>query len=96
MFHEKSQRLNEACKFSRKSCNLWDGLPVGCSYKCQEPKWSTIFWNTNVFFCSIGVKRTFFNKKHQKNENVHEMGRRASKIDFSHTKMRIFSRLSAW
>ena len=42
-----------------------------------------------LFFFIVGVKRTFF-KKTSKNENVHEMGRRASKIDFSHTKMRIF------
>ncbi len=48
-----------------------------------------------LFSLIIDVNRTFF-KKTSKNENVHEMGRRASKMDFSHTKMHIFSRQSSW
>ena len=50
----------------------------------------------NFFFFIIGVKRTFSQKNANKNENVHEMGRRASKMDFSHTKMRVLSRPSSW
>jgi len=49
-----------------------------------------------LFSLIINVNRTFFKQKTQKHENVHEMGRRASKIDFSYTKMHSFSRLSSW
>ena len=45
-----------------------------------------------------GVSRTLFKrKKHaQKDEHVHEMGRRASEMGIFYTKMHSFSRLSSW
>ena len=41
-----------------------------------------------------GCMRYF--KTSLKNENVHKMGRHASKMDFSYTKTHSFSRLSSW
>ena len=54
-------------------------------HKIQEPKSNTNFW-TQTFFTSI----VHVSEKMSKNENVHEMGRHASKIDFYYTKMHIF------
>ena len=74
---------------------LLDSFPIAFLFKSEGAEIEHKLSEHKLVSLIIDVNRTFFIKIIE-NENVHEMARRASKMDFSYTKMNSFSRLSSW